>query len=365
MGTEVSESVTITVTYPIVSLDVNGTTILSSIGGASQLSVTASRSDGSSHGVDNSLVEWGSSDPWVVTVSQGMVTAVGTGNATIAASYGEVEAEAPVSVRISERRQGTVRVLYAAPADREFRPDYSEAISHAFVDMQSWYRWQLGGLTFSLYDATPEFCQMSETSEFYARGDAWAKALAGIQHCAPVTGELSDFVWVIYVDVYEACGEPHELGAGGPNLTIMARWDLEGLTNSGEYYSCDEGPYDAPPLGRWIGGGAHELAHGFGLPHPPGCDPWDPATCDDMEALSLMHDGYAPYPDTYLLPSDKEILIRSPFFEGEPTYDRDPVDTLSEPTIRGAMLGPDGEPFGRAVGLGDRRHLLGLGRDRA
>ena len=87
VGTEVSESVTVTVTYPIVTLDVNGTTILSSIGGASQLSVTASRSDGSSHGVDNSLVEWGSSDPWVAAVSEGTVTAVGAGNALISASY--------------------------------------------------------------------------------------------------------------------------------------------------------------------------------------------------------------------------------------------------------------------------------------
>ena len=346
-GMEVSESVTITVTYPIVSLDVNGTTILSSIGGASQMSVTASRSDGSSHEVDNSLVEWGSSDPWVATVSQGMVTAVGTGNATITASYGEVEAEVPVSVRISERKYGTVRVLYASPSDREFRSDYSEAISHAIVDLQSWYRRQLGGLTFSLYDATPEWCQMSEPADFYAVGHAWNKVLAAVQHCAPVTSGLSDFVWVIYPEVVEDCDEyhrlgedGHELGRGGLGLTMVP--DLEGLTNPGEYYFCGEGPY-LGSLGRWIGGLGHELAHGFGLPHPPGCVPWDPAKCDEQEAWSLMHDGYTVYPVTHLLPSDKEALIRSPFFDGKPTFDRDSIDTLSGPTVRGAVLGPDGE----------------------
>ncbi|MDE2838215.1 MAG: hypothetical protein OXL97_12035 [Chloroflexota bacterium] len=326
LGTEVSGSVTITVTYPIVSLDVNGTTILSSIGGASQLSVTASRSDGSSHGVDNSLVEWKSSDPWVATVSEGVVAAVGPGNATIALVYEERTAEVPVSVRISERRPGTVRVLYATPSDREFRADYSEAISHALVDLQSWYRRQLVGLTFSLYDATPEWCQMSDPADFYAVGHAWNKVLAGVQHCAPVKQGDPDFIWLIYPDVEEDCDEyhrlgegGHELGRGGSGLAMFGRADLEGLASPGEYYYCGEGPYDGP-LGRWIGGAGHELAHGFGLPHPPGCDPWDPAMCDHQEASSLMHGGYAVYPETHLLPSDKETLIRSPFFEGEPTY---------------------------------------------
>ena len=339
-GTEVSEYVTITVTYPIVSLDVNGTTILSSIGGASQMSVAASRSDGSSHEVDNSLVEWRSSDSWVVTVSQGMVTAVGTGNATITASYGEVEEEVPVSVRISERKHRTVRVLYASPSDREFRSDYSEAISHAIVDLQSWYRRQLGGLTFSLYDATPVWCQMSEPADFYATGNAWDKVVEGVQHCAPVQHNHPDFVWVVYAAVREACNEPHELGAGGPGLTILQA--ASGDFDPGLYYYCDEGPYYRQP--EWVVGGlGHELAHAFGLPHPPGCDPWDPAKCDHQEASSLMHDGYTAYPETYLLPSDKETLIRSPFFDGEPTLDRDSIDTLSESTVRGAVLGPDGE----------------------
>ena len=186
LGTEVSESVTVTVTYPIVSLNVNGTTILTSIGETSQLTVTASRSDGSSHEADNSLVEWGSSDPWVASVSEGTVAAIGAGNATLTASYGKVEAEVQMSVRISERGPGTVRILYASPSDREFRADYSEAISHAIVDLQSWYRRQLGGVTFSLYDATPEWCQMSEPADFYAVGHAWSKVVEGVQHCAPV-----------------------------------------------------------------------------------------------------------------------------------------------------------------------------------
>ena len=186
-------------------------------------------------------------------------------------------------------------------------------------------------------------CQMSQPTDYYGTGNAWAKVEAAVQHCAPVAGAASDFVWVIYPDVEELCGEPHELGAGGPGLTILGRSDLEGVTNPGPYYYCDEGPYDGT-LGRWIGGLGHEMGHALGLPHPPGCDPWDSATCDDLEALSLMHDGYTPYPDTYLLPDDKEILIRLPFIGGEPAPALDSFDAPNAPRVQGVALGLDGGP---------------------
>ena len=214
----------------------------------------------------------------------------------------------PVSVRLSEHRPGTVRVVYAAPADREFRSHYSEAITNLMLDIQSWYRQQVGGLTFSLYEATPEFCQMSEPSGFYARY-SWETVVAGVQHCAPAGHGDPDYRWVIFPDVVHECGPPglgyDELGRGGDGLTLLSRWDLDGLVgDDGLFGYCDGdqlyGPYDRP-LSSWKGGTAHELAHAFGLPHPPGCDPWHPTTCDDLEAGSLMHDGYAEYPDTYLL----------------------------------------------------------------
>ena len=57
-----------------------------------------------------------------------------------------------------------------------------------------------------------------------------------------------------------------------------------------------------------------------------------------------MHDGYAPYPDTYLLPDDKEILIRSPFIGREPASALDSFDAPSAPSVQGLALGLDGEP---------------------
>ena len=292
----------------VTSLAVAGIEPLTSIGQSVQLSVTANMSDGSTKGLDSGLVEWSSSDPWVVSVSEGVVTAVGGGNATITAAYEGAKGQTPISVRISTMSTGTVRVLYAVPSDREFRPDYSEAVTHAIVDLQSWYRRELGGLTFSLYQATPEFCQMGEPADYYATGNAWNKVEAGVQHCAPVQHEHPDFVFIIYPDVQESCNEPHELGAGGPGLTILHRGDLEGVTNPGPYFYCDEGPYDGT-LGRWIGGLGHELGHAFGLPHPPGCDEGLP-TCDHD---ALIASGYSAYPETYLRADNKDVLTRSPF----------------------------------------------------
>ena len=328
---------------PIVtSLEVAEMTPLTSINETRQPSVTANMSDGSSRVVDSGLLEWQSSDPWVASVSEGVVTAVEGGNAVITAAYEGRRLEAPVSVRISTRSTGTVRVLYAIPSDREFRADASEAIANAIVDLQSWYRRELGGLTFSIYETTPEVCRMSEPEAYYESGNAWARVVEGVQPCAPVQNSHPDFVWVIYPDVEEACDEPHELGAGGWGLTILP--DIEGITNPGkDFYRCGEQSY-FDPIGRWIGGLGHELGHALGLPHPPGCDPWDPATCDDLEALSLMHDGYAPYPDTYLLPDDKEILIRSPFIGRGPASALDSFDAPNASIVQGLALWLDGEP---------------------
>ena len=326
----------------VTSLEVAEITPLTSIGEMVQLSVTANMSDGSSQVVESGLVEWQSSDPWVASVSDGIVTAAEGGNAVITATHEGRRVEAPVSVRISTRSTGTVRVLYAIPSDREFRADASEAIANAIVDLQSWYRRELGGLTFSIYETTPEVCRMSEPEDYYESGNAWARVVEGVQPCAPVRHSHPDFVWVIYPDVEEACDEPHELGAGRWGLTILP--DIEGITNPGkDFYRCGEQSY-FDPIGRWIGGLGHELGHALGLPHPPGCDPWDPATCNDLEALSLMHDGYAPYPDTYLLPDDKEILIRSPFIGRGPASALDSFDAPNAPSVQGLALWLDGGP---------------------
>ena len=325
----------------VASLEVSGTGIVTSIGETTQFMVTATLSDGSMQAVEAAEADWESSDPAVATVSEGVLTAAGGGNATITATFGGQSAEIPVSVRISLRTEGTVRVLYVSPADRQFRADYSEAMTNAIVEVQSWYRRQTGGLTFQLYEATPEWCPMSKDADYYGYGDIWAKVIEGVQHCAPVVhvGEMSDFVWVLFVDAEEACDDYREqLGAGWWGLTLMG--DLETLVSGGEPRDyCDIGMYSRP-VGGIYGGLAHELAHTLGVPHPPGCDEGLP-TCDFG---AVMGGGYDAYPDTYLRFDDKEQVIRSRFFHG-PRTPAAGLDAAGDSLgVRGVVLGPTGVP---------------------
>ena len=249
-----------------------------------------------------------------------------------------------------------VRVLYAVPSDREFRSDYSQAIRRAMEHVRWWYQQQLDGLTFSLASPIPEKCRMSQPHDFYARY-SWHRVLDGVQHCAPVEGYTSETVWVIYPDVDTECSPTGsagdgrdgygELGRGGPGLAMLGGGDLEGLAEPGDYIYCGEGPYPGP-LGRWIGGLAHELGHALGLPHPPGCDE-GLASCD-REAL--MHLGYVTYPATYLRDDDKATLRASPFITRHDPLLHPPAipcpsaaDDDSKSKIRGTLVGPEGQPL--------------------
>ena len=163
-------------------------------------------------------------------------------------------------------------------------------------------------MTFSVYSVAPERCRLPRGHEHYGRGNVWNKVLQGVQSCAPVRAETTEFVWALYVDVEEECGEPHELGRGGPGLTMLAGYDLDLMQNPRTYEFCD-GTFHRS-YGSVLGGLAHELGHGFGLPHPPGCDE-GLRSCDHA---ALMWDGYDAYPNTYLRDDEKAVLLGSPFF---------------------------------------------------
>ena len=197
----------------------------------------------------------------------------------------------------------TVRVMYAVPADREFREDYRAAIETAIADVQRWYREQLGGSTFRSQPI--EDCLMPNETAFYERAGAWDLVLGGVQHCANVEWGGHRHVWVVYPDVREPCVGPLELGRATEGLAIFRRGDLEGMVSPGPAWRCDDGPF-AGPWGLWVGALAHELAHAFGLGHPPGCDSGS-SGCDSRAMTWL---GFTAYPDTYLRPDEKRFLLQ-------------------------------------------------------
>ena len=304
------------------------------LGETAELQLTAVRSDNSRLPVDGALATWRSSNRRAATVSAGVLTAVEPGNSEITAGYQGASAEIPVPVRISPTARGKVRVIYAAPADRPFRADYSSGIAWAMTEAQTWYRRQLRGLTFELHDGSPEFCQMPEDSDHYATGDAWDKVVEGVQDCAPVALHTPGISWYVFADVQERCGEDHELGKGGNGAAIVPRHDLEVLARSTDIQGC-KGPVTRSRASI-AGGFGHELAHNFGLPHPPGCDDGH-AHCDLDAVMSL---GYFEYPDTYLRPGEKEFLMRSRFLRSTGPRGASPGEFAIEGVVRDASGAP-------------------------
>jgi len=340
-------------TTVVVSLETSGPAPFTAAGQTRRLSVSAVYSDGSKEAVDPALVQWRSSDRTAARVSDGEVTAMGEGNATITATYEEHSVEVAVSVRISVPETATLRLLYAVPSDREFRDDYSEFFQHVVADVQGWYRNQLNGLTFSVYDYDPQRCQMAEDSEYYSR-ESWSRVLEGVQHCAPVEGGTTGHIWLLFVDVDPACAPDGTVGTwedgydqlyrGGPGLAILNySTRIDGYDNMirGEdwiWYYCDEGPWDGSLLGT-IGGVAHEIGHTLGLSHLPGCDEGLPEC--DFDAV--MAHGFDIYPRGYLRPDEKAPVMRSPFIDAAaPATDQyhNPDDLI----IQGTVYTTDDDP---------------------
>ena len=344
-GLATEQTFEVTVENLVTSLEASGTTTLHSVGATSVLAVTAEFADGSSREVDGTQVAWTSTDPAVVSVSGGTLTAIGRGHAWVTAAYSQQAVDVPVSVRVP----AVVRVLYAVPSDRDFRSDQSEAIRRAMVGVQAWYRGQLDGLTFLLHDNTPQHCRMSQPADHFSHG-SWQKVVDEVQHCAPVSEGSAGFSWVIYADVVDECGDPYagfdELGRASSGLTILAREDLNGLVDDdADHYYCAGGVLHGPiddPYGRWEGGAAHELGHTFHLPHPPGCD--EGADTCDFDAL--MGGGWRTYPDTYLRLDEKEALLRSVFFAGPAPSAGEPSREPGRPTVTGTVIDADGAPVG-------------------
>jgi hypothetical protein len=226
-------------------------------------------------------------------------------------------------------RSGDVRVLYLIPQDRAFRSDYSLAVQNAMDNVESWYRDQLAGKTFSLFGPQPETCRLPQTADYYATG-SWSKLMNDVQSCAPVSYNL-DFVWMLYVDIIHACNDPDRLGAGRLGVAMMPRQDMDGLIGVPVVLDECGAPIQIRPISRWIGGAGHELGHALGLPHPPGCEQNLPS-CDFN---ALMWAGYDQYPTTYLRSDDKQLLCKSPFIKW--TAARPP--RLFAASIGGTLLG--------------------------
>lgn len=198
-----------------------------------------------------------------------------------------------------------VRAVYLVPSDRTVNPQYQAGVANALLDLQDWYATQLGGITFRLPDTVVQTVVTPHASSYYATNPAGGFATDFFYNVVnegfSLTGGLFNdplHRWLYYVDADILPGQ-----GGGAALFGVAELpgaDLRGLVG-----------LESTPISRWIGGLGHELGHTFGLPHPSTCEPVNTPQCPEQ---ALMWLGYLTYPDAFLLPEDKQLLLASPFF---------------------------------------------------
>lgn len=204
---------------------------------------------------------------------------------------------------LTPSNQHRVHFVYIVPSDKI--EVGTAAITKLAGDLQEWYRWQMGGKTFTLCDPIVQVCRSMYPAEWFStynpgadwRWWYWYNALGQLSALAGggFWQEFDD--WVVYLDAEPAEGQ----GAGGTSaggysgVAVLGARDLRALLGNDVWTPCRE-----------IGGAGHEAGHSMGLPHPPPGDPNWP--------IAIMGVGYGIYSNCILTPADKEWLNSSPFF---------------------------------------------------
>ncbi|HMT06661.1 MAG TPA: FG-GAP-like repeat-containing protein [Pyrinomonadaceae bacterium] len=217
-----------------------------------------------------------------------------------------------------------VRFVYLIPQDKTFRPDYKAAIADVALHLRDFYQKELANNNaFTLNDPIVEVYQTSHTSAWY-RSNVSSPAPTeygsyfyenALNDGFALTGGGFDDPnnrWIYYIDADPDCTQ---FIGGTHGIALMAGNDFRGLTGQNNIPPCSMESPDTAGKYRWIGGAGHEIGHSFDLPHPPGCDP-PTNNCQGgpTASNSLMWFGYATYPNTYFLSSDKTTLLNTGFF---------------------------------------------------
>ncbi|WP_373991326.1 DUF4214 domain-containing protein [Duganella sp. BuS-21] len=224
---------------------------------------------------------------------------------------GSVTASAAVVVDVPLANPNRLQYIYAYPTDRTYNAGWSRALQASAAHLQQWFKSQLGGPTFTVQSVEPKICQLPGASAAYFDTNTWSTVAKDLRDYCGVDYSRTDTDWIVYADVLHKVDTPGRLGAGAIGLAMFPRQDLEGMGGAPCVVS-DEGVTYCFDQIRWSGGGAHEIGHTLGVPHPAGCDGGLP-TCDSYAANSIMWTGYTIYPDTYFVPEAKTILLNSRF----------------------------------------------------
>jgi hypothetical protein len=156
-----------------------------------------------------------------------------------------------------------VRIFFITPTDKSFNQAYYDILKATALNIQAYYKSQMGGKTFTLNDPVVDALRGLHNYAWYNSDNGVATSgtdprfygyyntLNDISKL--VTTNIGLYTYIFYV---AAPGG----GAGATSQAALGDQDLDGLLSEINN-----------PVKRWIGGSAHEWGHAFGLPHPDTC----------------------------------------------------------------------------------------------
>src|SRR4030095_4362486 len=181
------------------------------------------------------------------------------------------------------------------PTDKTFNPDYYRAAKAALIDLQGWYKNQMGNnKTFKLNPVVLDTLTGLHSSDWFNKnnGDSLYNNTVAYgfyntkYELKQLLGSKFDTVHTVYF-VFVPADFPDETVPRG--VAAEGIQNLEGLASS----------YPE----SWRGGGGHALGHAFGLTEVavPNKD-------------GIMSEGFTKYPACVLQSWEKDSLNTSPFF---------------------------------------------------
>lgn len=188
----------------------------------------------------------------------------------------------------------SIMVYFITPKDKTFNPDYYRGARSAILDLQKWYKTQLGK-TFVLNPVVIDTFTSSHNASWFSsfNGDsisgtgslyAYYNTFYELQQSLEDKFDTTHFTYFAYV----GADFPDETKPKG--LAVEGLNDLVGL--SGQF------------PGSWMGADAHALGHAFGLP--------EPSTETSNGVMSL---GWPNYPNCVFTQNEKNYLTALPFLQ--------------------------------------------------